>query len=93
MSTWLIVLLCYLLFGVACFFCMMHFFPPNDEPPPHVAARAEESGRDLGSNPMPFSFVSYLIAVPGLVLFSALAPFLLVLFIWQRAKDKHRAKS
>jgi hypothetical protein len=66
----------------------MHFFPPQDAPPHGAIPSSHSESEPLNPKPLPFSLSNYLGAVPGLVLMFVFAPLLLILFTWQRAREK-----
>jgi L-asparagine transporter-like permease len=89
MNTWLIVFISYLLVGIGSYVCILAFFPPQDCPPENADSPV---GRDLDPRPMPWTLglVGFvvLVAVPSMFLMLIFSPALMLLFIWQRARDK-----
>jgi hypothetical protein len=90
MSIWFTFILCYLLFGLGCHVCIMRFFPPQDAPRDDPAAPPLTESEHLEIKRLPFSLSNYLGAIPGLMLMFVFAPLLLILFTWQRAREKKR---
>jgi len=85
MNTWLIIILSYLLVGFICYMRFMAVAPPQDDDLPKGLSQISEPA-DLDPEPLPFSMVRYLVAIPGLVLMCFISPFLLTLFYWQKIR-------
>jgi len=92
MSIWLTFILCYLLFGLGCYVCIMHFFPPHDAPPHDPAAPPPTESELREIKPRPFALSDYLSAIPGLLVTFVFAPLLLTWFIWLRARTKKETR-
>jgi hypothetical protein len=66
----------------------MRFFPPQDGPPHDRSAPSPTESELPDIKPLPFSISRCLSTIPGLLLMFVFAPLLLILFTWQRAREK-----